>query len=174
MLKPQDLLVLLKLCGCKDGHRPSYTALANEIGMSQSEVHAAVNRLKQSRLLHGKEMNERPRLKAIEEFIIHGVKYFFPAEHSTFVRGMPTSYATEPLSRLISFGNDPIPVWPDPEGTERGIGLKPIYKSVPAAAKRDPLLYERLALVDALRDGRVRERKLAEEELRNSLRRTDG
>jgi DNA-binding Lrp family transcriptional regulator len=174
MLKPQDLLVLLKLCGCKDGQRPSYTILANEIGMSQSEVHAAVNRLKQARLLHGKEMNEKPRLKAIEEFIIHGVKYFFPAEHSTFVRGMPTSYAAEPLNRLISFGNDPIPVWPDPEGTERGIGLKPIYKSVPAAAKRDSLLYERLALVDALRDGRARERKLAEEELRNSLRRTDG
>jgi hypothetical protein len=41
---------------------------------------------------------------------------------------------------------------------------------VPEAALRDPALYEKLALVDALRDGRVRERKLAEQELKKLLR----
>lgn len=33
------------------------------------------------------------------------------------------------------------------------------------AARRDPALYELLALVDALRGGRARERKLAQDEL---------
>ena len=52
----------------------------------------------------------------------------------------------------------------------RGIEIKPLYKTVPEAAKQDPQLYARLALVDALRDGRARERKLAEEELIKTLR----
>ena len=52
----------------------------------------------------------------------------------------------------------------------RGIALAPLYKTVPIAAMRDPLLYEKLALVDALRDGRTRERKLAEQELKKLLR----
>ena len=45
-----------------------------------------------------------------------------------------------------------------------------LHKSAPAAAK-DPALYELLALIDAVRDGRVRERKLAEKELSTRLRR---
>jgi hypothetical protein len=53
----------------------------------------------------------------------------------------------------------------------RGIALTPLYKTVPEAAKRDSLLYERLALIDAIRDGRARERNLAEKELKNSLQR---
>ena len=51
----------------------------------------------------------------------------------------------------------------------RGIALAPLYKSVPEAAKLDSLLYERLALIDAIRDGRTREHNLAEKELKNSL-----
>jgi hypothetical protein len=38
------------------------------------------------------------------------------------------------------------------------------------AALRDPSFYEYLALADAIRDGRVRERKYAEEELHRRLR----
>jgi hypothetical protein len=41
---------------------------------------------------------------------------------------------------------------------------------VPKAARRDPVLYELLALVDALRDGRARERRMAERELSTRLR----
>ena len=42
---------------------------------------------------------------------------------------------------------------------------------VPVAALRDPMLYKYLALVDAIRDGRARERKLAEQELSKLLHR---
>jgi hypothetical protein len=38
-----------------------------------------------------------------------------------------------------------------------------LYPSAPAAALRNPALYENLALFDALRTGRARERNLAEE-----------
>ena len=50
------------------------------------------------------------------------------------------------------------------------VGLGPLYRTVPAAALRDPILYELLALVDALRDGRARERQLAAQELIARLR----
>jgi hypothetical protein len=45
-----------------------------------------------------------------------------------------------------------------------------LYKLAPAAALRDPVFYEYLALVDALRDGRARDRKLAEEMIVKRLR----
>ena len=170
-LKPQDIVVALKLCGYPPNARPSYEAIAAEIKMSASEIHSAVQRLKNSRLLHGPEMNEKPNLSALEEFLIHGVKYAFPAERGGMTRGMPTSYAAEPLCRLIKAGSEPVPVWADPNGTTRGIALAPLYKTVPEAAKLDSLLYERLALIDAIRDGRAREKNLAEKELKNSLQR---
>jgi len=48
------------------------------------------------------------------------------------------------------------PVWPWPDGDTRGIALEPLDKTAPIAALRDPVLYEFLALVDAIRDGRAR------------------
>ncbi len=82
-----------------------------------------------------------------------------------FTRGVPTSYAAEPLRSLLSPGNDPIPVWPSQEGKQRGISFEPLYRSAPHAALRDPKLYTYLVLADALRDGRAGERKLAQSEL---------
>jgi hypothetical protein len=107
---------------------------------------------------------------SLTEFLVHGLKYAFPAERGEPTRGVPTSYAAEPLRQMIAPGNDLPPVWPYPEGRERGFAFEPLYKLAPAAALRDPVLYEYLALVDALRDGRSRERKLAEEMLVKRLR----
>jgi hypothetical protein len=87
---------------------------------------------------------------------------------------MATSYAAEPLKSEIAPPNDLPPVWPWAEGHTRGMGLEPLYKSVPHAAMRDPSLYELLALVDAIRDGRVRERSLAERDLVQRLRSRHG
>jgi DNA-binding Lrp family transcriptional regulator len=168
-LKPQDIVVILKLCGYGP-NRPPFVQMAADLSMSPSEVHAALKRAQAAHLIHGPDMNSQPNFSAIEEFLVHGVKYAFPAEHGGSTRGLPTSYAAAPLNRLIAAGKEPIPVWPHPEGKKRGIALAPLYKTVPDAALRDPALYQKLALVDALRDGRVRERKLAEQELKRLLR----
>ena len=82
-------------------------------------------------------------------------------------RGLPTSYAAPPLNEHIAAGADLPPVWP----YLRGVSLEPLYKTVPPAALRDERLYELLALIDALREGRARERNLAEKELTGRLRR---
>jgi DNA-binding Lrp family transcriptional regulator len=172
ILKPQDVVVVLKLCEF-DGKRPPFAQIAEELSMSVSEVHGAVKRAQAAHLLHGPELGERPNCRALEEFLIHGLKYVFPAQHGAITRGMPTSYAAEPLRRYIQPGDEPLPVWPSPDGPVRGAAIDPLYSSVPEAAKRDSYLYELLALIDAIRDGRVRERKLAEKELVTRLRSKD-
>ena len=138
--------------------------------MSPSKVHAAVGRAVASGLLHGPELGNRPNLTALEEFLFHGLKYAFPAERGGPTRGVPTSYAAEPLRSLISAGDQPPPVWPYADGPVRGTAFEPMYKAMPKAAIRDPGLYELLALVDALRDGRARERKLAQQMISDRLR----
>ena len=105
----------------------------------------------------------------VVEFLVHGLKYVFPPRRGGMTRGIATSYAAAPLNGFISKGDEPIPVWPFPEGNVRGIELEPLYRTVPFAALRDPALYELLAIADALREGRARERKIAEEQLRLRL-----
>jgi len=102
--------------------------------------------------------------------LLHGLKYVFPAEHGEPTRGLPTSYAAPPLRDEILSPDDLPPVWPWHEGQTRGVAFEPLYKTVPIAASRDPLLYEYLSLLDAIRDGRARERKIAERELLKRLR----
>lgn len=172
-LKPQDVVVALKLCAYPHA-RPAMSVIANELSLSPSEVHGAIGRLRVSRLLHGPDLQGRPNISALEEFLIHGLKYAFPAEHGEVTRGIPTSYAAEPLKSEVLMSKDLPPVWPWHEGNTRGVALKPLYKSVPQAALRDSNLYQFLALVDAIRDGRARERKTAARDLVRRLRATHG
>ena len=106
---------------------------------------------------------------ALEEFLVHGVRYVYAPERSGLTQGIPTSYAAPPLNRLLETSDEPPPVWPDPEGEVRGYGFAPLYKSVPQAARRDPRLYELLALVDAIRCGEGFARGPALQELRMRL-----
>jgi hypothetical protein len=165
-LKSQDVLVLLKLSAHQD--RPwSYPALGIELGMSSSEVHAAIKRATEGGLFH---MAKRAvNRNALLEFLVHGLKYVFPASRQGLTRGMPTSHAAAPLKSHFRGSDEFPPVWPDAEGPVRGEGLEPLYKSVPRAARADAQLYEWLALVDAVRAGRARERELAVKELRSRL-----
>ena len=168
-LKPQDVYVALKIVAAKM-HRASYSRLAEELVMSPSEVHASVKRAQLAHLLHGAKLRDRPNLVALEEFLVHGLKYVFPAERGELTRGVATSYAAEPLRSAVTKSNEPVPVWPYEEGHQRGIAFEPLYKTAPIAALRDRSFYEYLVLADALRDSRIRERKYAEHELHRRFR----
>lgn len=157
-LKPQDIVILLKLVTL--GNQPwSYSALALELGMSPSEVHSGIRRAAAARLFD--TQRNVPLIRALQEFLVHGVKYAYPPDCGQLTRGIPTCYAAPPLNSLIVQSDEPPPVWPDPDGTVRGYEFSPLYRSVPKAAVRDQAFYELLALVDAIRDGRARERELA-------------
>jgi hypothetical protein len=164
-LKPQDVAVVLKLA-LQAAERPSYAQLAADLGLSASEAHAAVRRAQQVGLV---DADRRPNRTALLEFLVHGLKYVFAAVRGPVTRGMPTAHAAPPLEAELAGGGDLPPVWPSPEGTVRGEALEPLYRSAVKAAQRDPQLYECLALIDAIRSGRARERKLAEQHLRNIL-----
>ena len=168
-LRPQDVLVLAKLLA-HTGARATMAQMGVDLSISPSEVHGALKRLQFAGLIANDSGDNRPVLQAVEEFLVHGLKYAFPPKRGEVTRGVPTSYAAAPLNRRIAAGVDPPPVWAHPEGSARGVSLEPLYRSVPLAALRDPALYELLALIDALRGGRARERKLAEEELRQRIR----
>ena len=166
ILKPQDIYILLKLVAMGESQW-SYASVAGELFMSASEVHAGIKRAVAARLMSSDSV--RPLKKSLEEFLIHGVKYAFPPDHGGLTRGVPTGYAASPLKDIITQPNEPPPVWPDPEGNTRGYEFSPLYKTVPKAAAKDAKLYELLAIVDAIRDGRARERDIAIKELKVRL-----
>jgi hypothetical protein len=174
MIKGQDILVLLKLLIHKDEPAMAFHRLASELEMSPAEVHQGIKRSEQAGLVwvsqQGRSHEKKVNLVALEEFLLHAAKYVFPPEYGPVTRGLPTSFAA-PAFPKMSAGDELPPVWPDPQGEVRGQALLPLYRSAPGAARRDPLLYEVLALVDALRSGKARERELAKTELLRHLKR---
>ena len=170
MLKPLDVVVLLKL-SLVVGERPPYLQLANELYLYPSEVYASIKRSRASHLVQGPELKDRLNRSALLEFLLHGVRYVFPAERGTLTRGVATRYAASPLKQHLEQGKESPPVWPYAEGSVRGYSFAPLHKNVPKAALDDPQLYELLVLVDALRDGQARERALAVKEISKRLER---
>lgn len=143
----------------------TYPRLATALFLSASEAHAAVKRARGAGLY---DPTTRTVKKAeLLELLLHGARFVYPVERGGLTRGMPTAHGAPPLrERVLASGSDAIPVWPDPAGEARGEAWSPLYPAVPKAARSDPALYEALALVDAVRGGRSRERAIAIEELR--------
>lgn len=165
-LKPQDILVALKLVS--DGGNWNYPSLAAALGLSVGEAHNSVGRLTAARLYN--VSTHAPIRAALQEFLVHGAKYAFPAQRKSLTRGVPTAWAASPLKEQLVATDEIPPVWPHPEGTTRGYEFTPLYATVPSVALRDPQLYEMLALIDAIRGGGARERNLAVELLSARLK----
>ena len=172
-LKPQDLLVLLKVAA-HPPQRWTYAALGEALAVSASEVHASVKRAVASGLAVAPARGEwslvRPNLL---EFIEHGVRYIWPAMPGPVKRGVPTAFGAEPLASMLTAAPGEAPVWAYPAGSAKGPTLSPLYRTAPQAALTDPTLHRLLALVDALRAGRARERALAAKLMKAELMQFD-
>lgn len=164
MLKGIDILLLLKL-SVLNGPRIPAKKLAEELFISESDIGKAQQRCKVSGLLYLSDMEKRVNRSGLVEFLTHGFRYAFPAQMGTLTRGIRTGIAATPLRDKFIDTGEPPPVWPYVNGDTRGISLMPLHKRVPEAAIKDQKLYELLALVDAIRGNKVRERQLAREEL---------
>jgi hypothetical protein len=173
MIKPQDIVVLAKILACQSQNW-SQNSIAFELCLSPSQINSAFKRLVVAGLITPYHPPNKPQpiIQACEEFFTHGLKYIFPAKLGEVVRGVPTSYAAPSLNEEIIAGNDPIPVWPYGEGNERGVALKPLYHSVPESVIKhpDPLFYDLLTLIDAIRSGRARERQIAIQKISQLLK----
>src|SRR5581483_2707435 len=162
-LRPQDVLVALKLAvsDCRGCHQQ---AIARELGISAGELSKSLQRLRASQLVSESEL--RTLRSPFMEFIKHGLRYVLPVKRRGITRGLPTAYAAAPLrDRIVSDGIVP-PVWADPDGQVNGEAWEPLSNSAVGAAKRNERMYQGLALIDAIRGGRARERALADEYLR--------
>ncbi len=173
VLKPQDVLVALKIALLKPGGRFAFAELGSALGLSGSEVHSAVRRCVQAKLVARVPWRVDKMVAAnrtnLLEFLLHGVRYAFPPTYGTVTRGMPTGYAAPVLSQFFAPAAGLPPVWPDPNGEVRGRALEPLYASIPKAASQDSELYAALALVDAVRSGGARDREIAERLLTEML-----
>lgn len=194
LLKPQDLLVALKLVALGN-ERWTYARLAKELGLSVSEAHAGVQRCLRSGLLvenatvdqadnaardallsrdiypvkpvrrRGPQANDagnavRPHDRLLAEFVIHGARFAFVPDRLPLSVGVPTSHSAPAFAGVFAPGGTEF-VWPHPNGQVRGQGIEPLHPNVPFAAMQDAKLYEMLALFDAIRVGRARERGMA-------------
>ncbi|MTI30706.1 hypothetical protein E1171_07780 [Cytophagales bacterium RKSG123] len=163
-MRPQDIVILLKIA-IYQGRPWLMKDIAYDLYISASEVSESINRS----MMAGFIASDKKRLmkQALLEFLQHGIKYVFPQRPGAVARGVATAYSATPLVEQLQ-SEEPI-VWSYAEGNIRGQTIEPLYPSVPKACLKDPKLYEVLALVEALRIGRIREQILAIEELKKRI-----
>jgi hypothetical protein len=150
----------------------SNRGLEASTGISKSEVNASIKRSIAVGMAKLDRKTNKPKanVTALLEFIVHGIKYVFPANPSAITRGVPTSFAAPGLKGKLMTAGEFIFVWPDAMGKEQGQAIEPLYKTVPMAIKKDQRLYSYLALIDAIRLGQSRESSVAAKELGKRLR----
>jgi hypothetical protein len=184
-MKSQDIVVLLKLVSLQEDDQSSdavpqeprnddaYSVRNLEalLAISKTEISASINRSLSSGLLGRDHESGRPKpnRRNLHNFIVHGLKFAFPAKPGAMTRGLPTAFAAPMLQGQLISGGEYIYVWPFAEGRAIGQSVKPLFKNVPEAVQKDERLYEYLALVDAIRLGNQREANLAAERLSERL-----
>ena len=98
-LKPQDVVILLKIIALGEKSWFHHT-IAQELGISQSEVSQSLNRSKYAGLID--DARKKVNKLAFTEFLLHGVAYAFPQQPGAIVRGVLTAHSAEPLNQIIN------------------------------------------------------------------------
>ena len=165
-MKPQDILLLLKLVSIQTPERDDWTdptlialhsvrALSQATGISKSEVALSLQRSLANGLARRDVRTDIPLAvrPALIEFLTHGLRYVYPAAPGSLTRGMITGGAAVPGPARLTTGDALAPVWPDPAGRGGGPAVTPLFWSAPEAARADARLYALLAAVDGVRLG---------------------
>lgn len=142
----------------------SYERLAAALAIAPSQAHASLRRMSDARLFR---LSDRSvAIQAFVGFAAHGIPHVFPGKVGEHGFGMPTAHSAPPLCQLLTSAE--AYVWPAAKGIP-GCIVEPLHPCVPQAAAGDPAFYQAVALIDALRVGRVRDRRLATDALRELL-----
>ena len=162
-LQPFDIVLGLRLL------RPFRTLaeVADELNVVQSQIHYSLRRLEVCGLTRpGKHEVNRHNLA---EFIEHGIRYAFPAKVGSETLGVPTAHSAAILSKEIDAGD--AFVWAAPNSTQtiRGYEIAPLYPGATKLRETSPATYQLVALVDSVRAGQARERRLALEHLHKAF-----
>ena len=163
-MRPHDVAILLKIIAINDPHW-QLVGLSHSIKISMSEISESLNRSRLANLVdYNKKTIHRQNLL---EFLEHGVRYVFPQQPGSMVRGIPTAHS-HPFMKNY-FISDLNYVWPDSKGNVMGLAIEPFYPRQVEAVIEDQEYYKLLALVDIVRVGKVREIKFAVKELKKII-----
>ncbi len=163
-MRPQDIAILLKIISM-NGQHWQLVGLSNSLQISISEISESLNRSQFAGLIdyHKKQINRQNLL----EFLEHGVRYVFPQQPGSMVRGIPTAHSHPFMKK--TFMSEINYVWPDNKGEVMGLMIEPFYPKQVEGVKEDPKYYKLLSLVDVIRVGKVREVKHAIIELKKNI-----
>ena len=161
-MRPQDVAILLKIISLEN-QEWNISRLAKELYISSSEICEALNRSLFAGLID--KSKKKVMKMAFFDFLSYGLKYVFPVQPGKIVHGIPTAHSALPLSNEI-ISNGIAYVWENSDSEISGLEIEPLYKNIVLAVKEDPKFYEFLALVDALRVGKIRETNIARNELK--------
>jgi hypothetical protein len=149
-LRAHDVLLACRIFSLGESRTEwTYQRLAEDLRISHGEAHNSADRGRRSGLLlPSREVSRR----MLRDLLVVGVPRVFYAVREGAAEGTPTSiYARSLSSHFSPDGQLPL-VWPG-EGGVRGMALQPLCGQAPALAAVDPVVYELLALVDAVRAG---------------------
>lgn len=161
-LRPSDVVVACQLTFTP---KAQFVALALATGLSAGECHNAVRRMRSARIVLADE--RRPSTAVLVSFLVQGVPFAFPPMIGAETVGIPTAVSSPSFASIVESADRY--VWPDPSGTARGQSLVPLFPGAPALAGMNRPLYDLLTIVDALRVGTVRIRRVAAELLADRL-----
>jgi len=150
-MKSQDVLVAVRLA-CLNELTWSYATVAADTGLSKSEVHEAIERLRKAGLVD--QDKRHVQLEDLLTFLTQGLRYAFPPEETDEeVVGIPLHFDAGRF------------VWPVADKETRGRGLVPLHKGMVTAAQKNVRLLEALSLVEILRQPQLEWRMRAEARL---------
>jgi hypothetical protein len=160
-----DLLLLLGLL--RQGSDWSVRSLAHDLHLPQAAVQRSLARLDATPAYDAARRRVSP--SAVSDLLRFAIPFVAPARLGAPTRGMPTAWATPPLSDRLAGIDELPPVWPAADGDVRGLSVDPLHSAAVALARSDPWMYEMLALVDGVRLGDARIRGLSQELLGERL-----
>jgi hypothetical protein len=114
--------------------------------------------------------SRRPVAELLVRFLVFGVPHAFPPVIGPATVGVATAQSAPVFEGMVA--GEAGFVWPDSDGTARGLALTPLFPRAAELPDPSPALYELLTIVDALRVGQSREKKVAEELLQTRLLRS--
>jgi hypothetical protein len=163
-LRPQDVLAACKIfsLGLHRGEC-TYAGLGEDLGMSSSTAHEAVERCRSSQLLP--PSGWKVSAKHLRDLLLVAVPRVFYVSRGSICEGLPTGIFAGPLAGKFKITDGAMPlVWVE-SGDEaevvRGEGVVPLYPTAPLAAREDSVVYELLALADVMRLGNAADREIA-------------
>ncbi len=168
MLGPTDLYVLAGALAA-DSENLTLRQLAKTLQVDHTLVYRALKRAEEAGLYESssKSINRAN----FEELATHAGRFIAPTRLGALTRGTPAAWGAEPICTVISQpAGEPPPVWPDAHGTVRGQSIEPLHPAAIQASRESPQLRELLAMIDSLRAGDVRVRKVAADALHEALR----